>query len=119
MEPINPDNDFDKERAKHYNHVEYNQRFTRHFDKPIPQMPHFGPNWKYIAEKYNPDFWHQYKNKEVVRDGENFIEQWLDELFEVAGKVAESNKYDSTDYTYENIYNDIPFNIIINFRSLR
>jgi hypothetical protein len=70
-------------------------------------------------------FYAVYKNKETnedeyqvgykdLRDGEDFIEQWLDKLFEVAEKVAESNKYDCIDYSYENIYNDVP---VIGFNS--
>jgi hypothetical protein len=60
MEPINPDNYFDEERPLHYNYVEYNERFARLVDNLIPRIPRFGPNWKYIAGQYNPDFWHGY-----------------------------------------------------------
>jgi uncharacterized protein YfkK (UPF0435 family) len=56
MKPINLDNEEDEERTMYYNFVKYNEHFSRLFDKSIPQIPRFGPNWKYVAEQNNPNF---------------------------------------------------------------
>jgi hypothetical protein len=43
-----------------------------------------------------------------IRDGDDFINQWLEVLFQDAIEVAEDNAYEDIDYSLEKIPNDVP-----------